>query len=144
MTLSYRDIREAVEQKVRRATVDELVSYLSHHPVHLGGHDQPKHFLRRTVYLQLYKDAYHIGFSELSKATKGWYNVNHKTLDRNIKKVRKGLNTWGRNQVTPGTTADWDKAKKKVKIPSDLGETTLWIDSTDCQIERTEKCESHL
>ena len=136
MTLSYKDVRNAVEQKFKKATIDDMVEFVKNEKLDLGGHEQGKHFQRRTVYLQLYKDSVGISFSALSRATKLWYNVNHKTLDHNIKKTRKCLYSWGKSKVKPGNVFEWRAAVKKVSIPKSVCGTLLWIDSTDCQIER--------
>jgi hypothetical protein len=99
----------------------------------LGGHQQPRHIIRRSVYLQLYKDSFHISYNKLSKETRRWYDVNHKTLDKNIKRVRKKLNIWGMNQGTSGSLSEWKRAVRRVKLPKSVKNVTLWIDSTDCQ-----------
>ncbi len=136
MTLTYKEIRDMVELRVKKRTIDLMVKFLKNRGVKLGGHQQPITFIRRSVYLQLYKDCYHVSFSLLSAQTKLWYTVNHKTLDKNIKKVREELYLWGKSQVTPGSLSEWENAIKKVKIPKQVQNTCLWIDSTDCQVER--------
>ena len=113
-----------------------MVEFVKNEKLDLGGHEQGKHFQRRTVYLQLYKDSVGISFSALSRATKLWYNVNHKTLDHNIKKTRKCLYSWGKSKVKPGNVFEWRAAVKKVSIPKSVCGTLLWIDSTGRQIER--------
>lgn len=136
MTLSYKDVRDTVEQKFKKRTIDDMVEFVKNEKLVLGGHEQGKYFKRRTVYLQLYKDSVGISFSDLSSGTKSWYNVNHKTLDRNIKRTRKCLSSWGRSKVDPGNVFEWRAAISKVRIPKSVRGTLLWIDSTDCQIER--------
>jgi len=136
MTITYREIGEAVETKVSKRTINSMVTYLERENLVLGGHQQPRHIIRYSVYLQLYKDAFHISYNKLSKETKRWYDVNHKTLDKNIKRVRKKLNTWGMNQITSGSLSEWKRAVKRVKLPKSIKNVTLWIDSTDCQYQR--------
>jgi Ni,Fe-hydrogenase III component G len=67
MQLTYSSLRKKVHKKVHKETILELHEYLENFDLNLWGLNKDKKFLKKSLYLTLYKDLKGIGSIRLKK-----------------------------------------------------------------------------
>lgn len=68
--MKYPTLKQAVLKKIKKKTFDALFAYVEKHPLKLWGAKKDRLFLRKSVFLALYKDLEHVGYSWLSDMVK--------------------------------------------------------------------------
>lgn len=131
MVKTYKDISQAVQKKVKNATLSSMLDFIKKKKLKLWGLEKGRLFLKKQLVLMLYKDINAVGYTSLSQETKNWNKITAKSLNKNTKKIRKALAEWGKSHITPGDSSGWDKAKRNCDLGELVKNTQLWIDSTD-------------
>ena len=104
---------------------------LDNEPV-LWGENQPRGFLKANFVLALYKDIKDIGYQKLLKSvTDLRFKLNHKSLQKNVERLRAVLANWAKRTIRLGAKTDWTAAARNVSLRSPVKDAVLWMDSKD-------------
>ncbi len=87
MSITYNFVKTEVHHKVKSATVSAMIKNAQLVNPHLWSVNKHRFFLRYTIFIQLYKDITGIGYTRLLSQIHGWYKVNVKSLQHNIKVI---------------------------------------------------------
>ena len=119
--LPFNSIRALVEQKIPKALLSIWKIYLFAHPSisRLWGQEQHDDFIRKTLYLVLYKDLFGIGYDRLVSSVDIEFQVRAKTLRHNTKLIRKILFEWSRKHIVNEGKDVWNAHCSK--LPSRKG-----------------------
>ncbi len=83
------DVLKAVKQRIKADTFKSMVEYVKEANPVLWGEKKPANFLKHMVALTIYKDLHAYGYQKVLKKVKLNYNINHKSLEHNIKKIKR-------------------------------------------------------
>jgi hypothetical protein len=87
------------------------------------------------VTLSLYKDAYKFGYRRLVKYVNLNYKITHKSLQKNIERIRRVMKSRAKTQLVLGTARDWNNAVRNCGLKGAVKDVNLGMDSTDFPLE---------
>eukprot|EP00727_Mastigamoeba_balamuthi_P010854 m51a1_g6391 hypothetical protein (104) ;mRNA; f:202199-204717 len=82
--LSFAAIRRSLERSIRREVLEEIFAYVNERDPHLWALNPPHDFIRKTVYLTIYKDRDNLGYKELHDRIVGWMPLDPKMISHNM------------------------------------------------------------
>jgi hypothetical protein len=133
--LSYDQVKNQLFQRIPENVVSDIKKFVLKNPPSLWGEQQPRHFLRHMVTLSLYKDAYKVGYQRLVKSVNLNFKITHKSLQKNIERIRRVMKLWAKSQLVLGTSRDWNNAVRNCGLKGVVKDVNLWMDSTDFPLE---------
>jgi len=125
------DILNCLKTRIKINTINEIVQFARAKKPKLWAKNRPVSFIKKSVYMALYKDLYGIGYEKLQREFKGIIDVAKKSIIHNVQHLRTILKEWGKSKVQLGTLADWNASVKHHKFKKQVAGVNLWIDSTD-------------
>lgn len=131
MIYTQTHVKSRVVKTVGKKTVKSMMSFLQRNGANLWGLNKNQDFLKKTLILTLFKDIEGIGINKLLAGVKHWYPVSDKSLNHNIKEIRRVLANWGTHQIFLGYADDWNDARDNSWYPDSMKRTNLWVDSSD-------------
>ena len=131
MTKNYQAVKTKVHKKISIKTMKSIIKFVSEKSPSLWGIKKTRGFLEKSIYLAIYKDLSNKGYDCLSLKTKGWHNINKKSLRHNTQKLRKYLGEWGKEQIQLGEPQDWTAATRGINIFPQFQNIVFWWDSMD-------------
>ena len=114
--------------------MDDMETFLKKSKPTLWAKKQGRGFLKKSLYVTLYKDMYAKGYNTLEHAIKSMYKVSVRSLRHNVKVLRRHLHQWGRSKITRGNLSDWERAASGVKRQKYTKNVVLTMDSTDFRL----------
>jgi hypothetical protein len=90
------------------------------------------------VALAIYKDIEGIGYQKLNRSISFGFHINAKSLDHNVRAVRRISRVWSEQQLKLGRLRDWTSAASTTHQSEVLGIVHLWIDSSDFPLQRAQ------
>jgi hypothetical protein len=133
--LSYDQVKNQLFQRISENIVSDIKKFVLKNPLSLWDEEQPRHFLRHMVTLSLYKDAYKVGYQRLVKSVNLNYKNTHKSLQKNIERIRRVMKFWAKTQLVLGTSRDWNNAVRNCGLKGVVKDVNLWMDSIDFPLE---------
>lgn len=137
--IQYPSVQEQVHRVVKKKVVKSIVKYLKEANPTLWGMNKPRHFLKKSIYLAIYKDITSKGYMKLASETKTWLGISHKSIAKNTRVIRKFLGLWGKEKIQLGTVSIWNSKVRNSVFKSPLENVNLWIDSSDLPLEGKRK-----
>ena len=134
--LTLARLRAAVEGKLSKPLVDEVLEAVEDAHVKFWGAIQPPDFTELMVLLTIYHDITMIGYQRLHNRLHVGYPIGDGTIRHNAQNIRRVLFTWAQTKIIEGDQDSWTKASKDVPLPADYKGPCLWADSTDFALER--------
>lgn len=131
MPLSFPQVKDKVHKRLGREVVDSIRIFVEKEDVSLWGLNKNSTFLKKSVYIALFKDIKNIGINKLKKEIATWYAPTIKTLNRNIQTLREVFARWGEAQITIGNKEEWDASRNNYSFAKNLKKVNLWMDSVD-------------
>ena len=132
--LSYTNLKRYVHNVIPPRIVNEMFIYLNNKSPKLIIMSKVNNFLRKSLYLLLYKDLFNVGHQYLHKRTKNWIVINHKSLRENNDRIRKVLSTWGEQYIYLEDKAALQRRTRKRRFPKEFRDVCLWFDSSDFRL----------
>lgn len=132
--LSFNAIVRDVHHFWNPTKFEQMIQFVKSKEVQLWGLRKDRHYLKKHVYLTVYKDMKNIGYHALYDRIKGWYKPTDRTLRHNIKTVRAYLAEWGASHVKTGDSKEWKSITKDMGLPDLVKDTNLWMDSSDFKL----------
>jgi hypothetical protein len=91
------------------------------------------------VTLSLYKDAYKVGYQRLVKSVNLNYKITHKSLQKNIERIRRVMKLWAKTQLVLGASRDWNNAVRNCRLKGIVKDVDLWMDLIDFPLIQTKE-----
>ncbi len=88
MVSEYKRIQHKVHDRVKKKTVDDMLRYLEKSTPRLWAKKEPRCFLKRSLYITLFKDTTAAGYHSLIDEVRKIYNVSIRSLRHNAKVMR--------------------------------------------------------
>jgi hypothetical protein len=129
--ISWNGLKRIVNRAIGEDLMREIHTYCGDKEIKLWGQSKDTYYMKKNLYLCIYKDMMNVGYLQLYSKIKSWYSNSHKSLAHNIKQFRKILYGWGIKQIHHGTLSEWRNISKSVKKVKALSSVNLWMDSTD-------------
>ena len=137
--LLYVEVVAKVKRKVGEDSYTEMCEFVAPHIKSLYGLQKPRGFVKAVVTLVLYHDLMGVGWTQLERVQGAPIKVAHSSLQHNSKVVRKILNYWALQYITPGSLNTWKRAARHAAFDQWVKDVTLAIDSFDLPIEKQGK-----
>ena len=134
--LLYVEVVAIVERKVGENSFQDMCEFVAPHIKSLYGLRKPRGFVKAVVALVLYHDLKGVGWTQLEVVRGAPIKVAHSSLQHNSKIVRKILNSWALQHITPGSLNDWKRAARHAAFGQHVKDVTLAIDSFDLGIQK--------
>lgn len=129
--LSRAEVKEAVEHRLPRGLVREILKFVEKANPALWSLHRRRGRIRSYAYLALYKDLLGVGYNNnLYDQVAKWLKSSSKTLRHNTTVLRGTFAAWGRNQVQLGSLKEWQRAAHHLQLKGLLKDVCLWMDST--------------
>lgn len=136
MPLFYADLRSTVEKTLRRNLVEKMISFVLEKNPSLWGGDGSRNYLKKYIYLVLYKMISGRGFGAVASEFDLNLRIYAKTLSHNFNIILEELVEWANTVVVPGRLRDWQNARKKIKFPKKFPSVDLLVDSSDFRLAK--------
>ena len=120
-----------VKEKVGVRVLRHINSTLTFEDKELWGKFKPEGFEEVMILATLYKDLFTISYSELHWKINKELQLVKKSIERNVKVVRKKLHTWSKTVLVSSTKAQLEHVAKHCCCPPPTENVSLWVDSTD-------------
>jgi hypothetical protein len=133
--LSYKQVKVQLFERIPQSVVSNIQLFVDKNSPTLWGEKQPRQFLKHMVILAHYKDAFKVGFQRLVKNIDFGYKITHKSLQKNIERLRPVIKRWAQTQLNLGTVHDWNQAVRNCGLQGEVKEANMWMDSTDFPLE---------
>lgn len=114
--------------------MDAMIAYVELKEPVLWGLVKPRDFVRRQVYIAQYKYAYAVGYDKLTRMIHSWNKLPEKSVTHNAQQILRCLKKWGKSKVQLGTKTSWFGISKQYKMPKQINDAHLLMDSTDFRL----------
>lgn len=135
MVLIYRTIKKEVHKKMRKKTVDALVSHIKKihkkKKINLWGLNKGKGFLEKCIYVALFKECTSKGYTHIKNEISDWAGFSEKTLSHNQKSLRALFTDWGKKQINLESKKEWNQCNSCSEISKEVKDANLLLDSVD-------------
>lgn len=137
MPLSLIEVKEEVTKVIGRRAYQALVAEVKRQKPKLWGTQRPSNFVEAMVLAFLFKDIKGVGYQKVHRQIDWGFVINQKSIDYNIRQIRKAAASWGQQHLKPGRLRSWTEAAKGTHKSKVLGLIHLWMDSCDFRLART-------
>lgn len=134
--IPFAKVKREVARLIKRRTVESIKTYIAQHTPTLWGDQQPRDFVEKMVYLTLFKDLKAIGYTRLLSTIETKLKIAPRTVQHNVKVIRKTLHNWAAENLRLGDLEEWTKNARQVVLGSRIKNACLWQDSIDIPLQR--------
>jgi hypothetical protein len=131
MSLTFRNLSLELSKRIRSQTINDMVEFCKNEELPLWGQKRPANYIKLSIVVALYKDAFKIGFDALFDKIDRWYPNSKNSFVHNQKVIREFLRRWAETVIKLGSLDDWKLARENVEFDKEVNDTLLWIDSVD-------------
>lgn len=131
ITLSFQQTKEFVTERIGSKSYERFLAYVKEKDPNLWGLVRPSNFIECMVLAFLYKDLTAKGYQLVSTILSFGFHINHKSLEHNVKAIRRLGGSWGDKQIVFGRLRDWIEAADNTHQSKEFGIVHLWADSSD-------------
>src|SRR5271154_4973097 len=107
MPSSLPHIRRKVDHKFGAPLLKKIRKFVVKNNPNLWGSKRSKDYITDCLYISLYKDAYGIGYDDITAQVHSSLEVSSKTVRKNTQTLRELLCTWGKQQIKLGSSKQW-------------------------------------
>jgi hypothetical protein len=129
--LKKEDLIKFIDDKYKVKTLKELKKMVKNIQNSFWCLNPTRSLNQDVLYITLYKDLTGCGYDKLYNAIKDWCPFHIKSLQHNVKEMRKHLYEWGNSQIISGTLSDWKSSMRNIKLENCISDGNLFIDSVD-------------
>lgn len=134
--MNFDTLMKGVHKKIPKQTVEKMIFDIGIVDK-LWAKCEPQKFQQKTAYLMLYKYLYDVGYNQLNRDTKSFYEVASKTFQHNIKTYREAAAIWANGVINNMANESYRDISFKCFKGRPTLNVTLWIDSTDFPVENS-------
>ena len=118
LTMDFATLRSRICARLTQRVYASVWRHVRENPPQsLWGVEKPPSFLEATMCYTIYADLHRCGINRLRGKFDLGFRLSNKSVDHNIRKMRKVLATWGDNHVVLGAAHAWDHAAINVDRP---------------------------
>src|SRR5271156_5988464 len=131
MPSSLPHIRRKVDHKFGAPLLKKIRKFVVKNNPNLWGSKRSKDYITDCLYIALYKDAYGIGYDDITAQVHSSLEVSSKTVFINTQTLRELLCTWVKQQIKLGSSKQCIYDARNTPKADELAKVSLWMDSTD-------------
>lgn len=115
--MDFATLRNSIIQRVTQRVYASMWRYVRDHPTKLWGTEKPACFLEAVMCYTVYTDLHRCGINRLRGKLNLGFRLSNKSVDHNLRAMRKVLAGWGDTHVVLGAAAVWRHGAKHVERP---------------------------